>query len=233
MLVNRKLDIFLLSLNLPRQSYDGTILDGELVKNKKTGGWYYLVYDAVMVNGADTKHLNLIDRLEKARPVVSGIKRLSKDPLVIRMKTFHTMNNLKNFCDHQLPALDFNTDGLVFTPVNDPIRIGTHETMFKWKPCDQNTIDFQLIHRQRTWGLYIQEKGNLVFQSEIPHEEAPEWFMENRIVECAYNSQTFKWTPVGLRTDKTYPNNRRTFYRTMVNISENIGISEFFSLSNP
>lgn len=228
LLVNRKLDIFLVSLNLPRKTYDGTILDGELVKNKKNKKWYYLVYDAVMVDGEDTKQLNLGDRIMKVQPVIDGIKRLTKDPIVIKMKQFQKMNNLKNFCENHLPKLDFNTDGLVFTPVNEPIRTGTHETLFKWKPQEQNTIDFQLIYRKTSWGLYIQERGNLMFQSEIAHNESPDWFVENNIVECKYDSSTFKWIPLSTRTDKTYPNNRRTFYRTMVNISEDIKISEFF-----
>jgi hypothetical protein len=229
--VNRKLDIFLVSLHFLRTSYDGTILDGELVKNKKNGKWYYLVYDAVMINGEDVKNLNLNERISKSQTVVDGIKKLTKDPITIKMKKFHTMNNLKNFCENYLDKLDFNTDGLVFTPIDDPIRIGTHETLFKWKPGDQNTIDFQLIYRERSWGLYIQEKGNLIFQSEIKHEEAPDWFVERNIVECKYDSKNFKWIPLTTRTDKTYPNNRRTFYRTMVNISENIEMNEFFLLS--
>jgi mRNA guanylyltransferase len=35
------------------------------------------------------------------------------------------------------------------------------------------------------------------------------------------------WKPIKVRTDKTHPNNRRTFYRTLVNIKEDIKMSEF------
>lgn len=226
LLINRRLDIFLVSINLPRKAYDGTILDGELVK----GGtkWNFLVYDAVRVDDENVIALNLTERLEKAQTVVDGIKKLSKDPIIVKMKKFQQMNNLKNFCENYLPKLEFKTDGLIFTPVADHVKIGTHETLFKWKPRDQNTIDFQLVYRPRSWGLYIQEKGHLLFQSEISHEEAPEWFVENSIVECRYDRSAFKWIPVNVRKDKTYPNNRRTFYRTMVNISEDIEVSEFY-----
>jgi len=31
-----------------------------------------------------------------------------------------------------------------------------------------------------------------------------------------------------IRTDKTYPNNRRTYFRTLVNLRENIRIEEFY-----
>ena len=230
-LVNRRLDMFLLPLNLPKKSYDGTILDGELAQNNKNSKWYFLVYDAVLVEGQDVRELGLVERLTKANSVAGGIRKLSKDPVIIKMKNFQKMNNLKNFCENHLDNMDFNTDGLIFTPTKDPICVGTHETLFKWKPRDKNTIDFQMIYREKTWGLYIQDKGKLFFQSEITHQDAPEWFIERGIVECSYDREEFKWIPLGLRTDKTYPNNRRTFYRTMVNISENIETSEFYNLA--
>jgi len=44
--------------------------------------------------------------------------------------------------DVYLPNVKQEMDGLIFTPINEPIRIGTHETMFKWKPRNKNTIDF-------------------------------------------------------------------------------------------
>ena len=46
------------------------------------------------------------------------------------------------FMDEYLPTVQQKIDGLVFTPVYDPIRLGTHETMFKWKPLEKNTVDF-------------------------------------------------------------------------------------------
>jgi hypothetical protein len=120
--------------------------------------------------------------------------------------------------------------------VSDPVRIGTHETMFKWKPRDMNTIDFQVKWRGNKWGLYIQEKGSLIFESEITpgmvEESFADWLVEDAIVECQYmiDSTPIWWKPIGIRTDKTYPNNRRTFYRTMVNVKEDIKIQEFASL---
>ena len=42
------------------------------------------------------------------------------------------------------PKLDYTTDGLIFTPINDkyPINGGTWEALFKWKPENLNSIDF-------------------------------------------------------------------------------------------
>jgi hypothetical protein len=124
----------------------------------------------------------------------------------------------------------YETDGIVLTPVNEPVRIGTHETLFKWKPRDENTIDFQMKWRGDRWGMYVQEKGSLVFESELFPHDAPDFeIAEDMIVECQYihwDSPRW-WKPLNIRTDKTHPNNRRTFYRTMVNIAENIELKEF------
>ena len=56
------------------------------------------------------------------------------------------------------------------------------------------------------------------------------WFEEGAIVECMYmllGMNPLWWKPLKRRYDKTHPNNRRTFYRTIVNIKENIKMKEF------
>ena len=229
LLVNRALDIYLLPLNMPRKSYSGTILDGEVAKTLD-GNWHYMVYDCIWANGADIRNKNLFERLEGADNTVKNIMKLGKDPITLKVKTFYKFTDFKNFYENVLPKINFNTDGLVFTPVEDSIKIGTHETMFKWKPRDKNTIDFQVKKRSDSLGLYIQEKGTLFFQSILPLEE---WSLnEDDIVECQYmvDDPVPWWKPVGVRTDKTYPNNRRTFFRTLKNISEDIQPCEFISV---
>ena len=142
-----------------------------------------------------------------------------------------------------LPTVTQEMDGLIFTPVKDPIRIGTHETMFKWKPRNKNTIDFKVkksptvetpgcVPGRHTWRLFIQEKGKLIHESQIPLDRMSDysWLKEDDIVECMYvtwENGPLWWKPLKKRTDKTFPNNRRTFYRTLVNIKEDIQMKEF------
>jgi hypothetical protein len=224
-LVNRALDILLVTVTLPKHAYQGTILDGEFVNQE-----LFMVYDSVFVSGVDVKNENLLKRLESADSVVSGILKMKTDPITIKIKTFYNYKNISEF-KKIYKSLTCKTDGVIFTPVNEPIRVGTHETMFKWKPRDLNTIDFQakLWYDGTKWGLYVQEKGRLVFESELTHEETPEWIKEDSIVECQYmcDEEPRWWKPICLRTDKVHPNNRRTFYRTLTNIRENIKLSEF------
>ena len=235
--VNRSFNMFEVSLILKKNVYDGTILDGELYENT------LMIYDAVLVCGKSVWNSNLLDRLGYAKfGVVDPIIYMKMDKHRLHMKEFHHMRDFKDFMDEYLPNVKQEVDGLVFTPIQEPIRLGTHETMFKWKPQMKNTVDF-LMKREPSretpgcvpgipaWRLYVQEKGKLVFESEIPHNrmEDKSWFEDGAIVECMYMpwEEPMWWKPIKRRYDKTYPNNRRTFYRTIVNIKENIQMKAF------
>jgi hypothetical protein len=229
--------MFEVSLNLKKSVYDGTILDGELYENT------LMVYDAVLVCGKTVWNANLLDRLGYAKfGVIEPIIYMKMDKYRLQMKEFHHMKDFKDFMDEYLPNVKQEVDGLVFTPINDPIRIGTHETMFKWKPQIKNTVDFMMKWEPTRetpgytpgpprWRLYVQERGKLMFESEIPHDKVEDhsWFEDGAIVECMYMGwdEPMWWKPLKRRYDKTHPNNRRTFYRTIVNIKENIKMKEF------
>jgi len=234
--VNRAFDMIEVKINLNKKAYQGTILDGELYENT------LMVYDSVLVNGELVAHQNLDERLAAAEEMMKFIIYMKSDKYRLKMKTFHMMKDFEYFMDNYLPTVTQNMDGLVFTPVYDPIRLGTHETMFKWKPLEKNTVDF-LMKREPSretpgckpgpmaWRLYVQEKGKMYFESEIPQNRIPDeaWFEDGAIVECRYVTweSPMWWQPLKRRRDKKHPNNRRTFYRTIVNIKEDIKMKEF------
>lgn len=237
--VNRAFNMFEVSLNMKKDVYEGTILDGELYENT------LMVYDAVLVCGKSVWNENLLDRLGYAKfGVLEPIIYMKMDKYRLHMKDFYHMKDFDRFMDEHLPNVKQEVDGLVFTPINEPIRIGTHETMFKWKPQAKNTVDF-LMKKEPTretpgcvpgppaWRLYVQEKGKLVYESEIPQNRIDDksWFEDGAIVECMYVTweEPLWWKPIKRRYDKTHPNNRRTFYRTNVNIKENIKMEEFLN----
>jgi hypothetical protein len=223
LVVNRAFDMYVAPLNLPKSAYQGTILDGELI------GKNFLVYDAVIVSGASAANDNFTSRVAKAGELVKGVMKVKSDPISLKMKKFFSLRDYKTFIVEHIPTVEYAMDGVVFTPVNEPVRSGTHETLFKWKPRENNTIDFQFKRWPNKWGLYVLEKGRLVFESELAISKAPEWVTEDCIVECRYMSEDEPrwWKPLVLRSDKKHPNNRRTFYRTLVNIKEDIQIGEF------
>lgn len=213
-LVNRAFATQPVSTMIPR----GTILDGELVERKSGGKPVFLVYDAVCVKGTDLRRQPLDVRLDAARQLLKSVVRSTKDPFEIRVKTMVPL------CDfaRSVPPLDsfeWETDGLVFTPVNDPIRMGTHETLFKWKPRDRITIDFLVRNGHE---LYVQDRGTEYREAELHRGQT---FPDGSIIECGYRD--LGWVAEKIRTDKTYPNNRRTYFRTLVNIREDIQVREF------
>ena len=218
--VNRAFNMFEVPINLKKSVYDGTILDGELYEDT------LMVYDAVWVNGESVWNLNLMKRLEAARSIMKSIIYMKSDQYRLKCKTFHQMREFGKFMDVYLPTVQQKIDGLVFTPVNEPVRIGTHETMFKWKPQEKNTVDF-LMKREPSretpgfkagtpaWRLYVQEKGKLFFESELPFnrmEDEP-WFEDGAIVECKYVTweEPMWWKPLKRRTDKNHHSDPLSF----------------------
>ena len=228
-LVNRSFSMFEVRVNFPKTAYEGTILDGELYEG------VLLVYDGIIIDGTPIGHMNFLDRYGAIEQFIKRIISMKSDPYRVRLKKFHALSDFATFQRDYLPHVEQRVDGLIFTPVYEPVKLGTHDTMFKWKPRDHNTIDFQMKrdpNRPGVWRLYVQEKGQLVFESEIHNYEQP-WFREDAIVECQYmiDDSPMWWRPLKLRNDKTHPNNRLTFYRTLVNIKEDIQMSEFNNIS--
>lgn len=225
--VNRALDMFICPLNFRNYVYHrhGTILEGELYENER-----FMIYDALVVNGKGIGHLDFIDRLRNIEELMKALTVLKYDPIKLTVKTFHLLSDFKTFLYDYLPTVTQKIDGFVFTPVNAPVRTGTHPTMFKWKPREENTIDFKMRRMgNNTWNLYVQEKGNLVFESLLYDRQVPSWVEDGSIVECRYmfEDEPMWWKPIKPRKDKTFPNSRRTFYRTLVNIKEDIKAEEF------
>lgn len=220
-IINRALQMWRVNLRVPKKAYQGTLVDGEMINNK------LLVYDAVVINGENISQLDFLKRREYFSKFCKSIVKVATDTISVNSKKFENLENIEEYCTNEIPKLPHNSDGLIFTPVNSPIQLGTHETMFKWKPIEHITIDFQVKRQHNnTWGLYIQEKGKLMYEAELPGYIP---LSEDMIVECRYMGESL-WEPIQERTDKNYPNNRRTFYRTLVNIQENIGIKEFFNI---
>lgn len=215
-LVNRAFKIDPVKIKLAKD----TVLDGELVTSK-TGKNLFMVYDAVRAKGEDLRSLPLDQRLERARQSIKGIIKTAAAPFEIKVKTMWRLEDFRSFPD--LDSFEYETDGLVFTPVNEPIRMGTHETMFKWKPRERITIDFQIKNGCELW---VQDRGHPYKEAELHLSSQRPDLPDGTIVECGYGD--LGWFVEKIRTDKTHPNNRRTYFRTLINIRENITVQDLY-----
>lgn len=192
-LVNRSFDYTLYPLTVPRD----TLLDGELLGNK------FIIHDAVCIKGEDFRKRSLTDRLLYAKAVVKSIVPIPSLTVVCKQ--------MIPYSDIRQLMLGEHTDGVIFTPVNEPVRMGTHVTLFKWKPLERITVDFYL----KNGNFCIQHESKLIVVQKYPEHKEKEG-----IYECSYDGDI--WEPIMKRTDKSHPNNKRTYERTLVNIRENI-----------
>lgn len=202
-LVNRAMEMYTICAALPKD----TLLDGELI------GTTFIAHDSLRVNGTRTAHLPLNERLEWASvatrgPPCGGV-RLKVKKMVPLCEFQKLYDDTKN---------DPHIDGYIFTPIDEPIRMETHETLFKWKPMKHITIDF-IVQGNK---LHIWDsRHGFVFIQNSPVEKP-----DGTILECKREEHN-GWVFVKERPDKVHPNNRRTYIRTLHNIKENIQPEEF------
>jgi len=209
--VDRMFNVTETSLVIPTN----TILDGEMMENE------YLVYDAVVIRGENVMNLPLTERLARAKKICP---LATKKNVRVKVKTMVPLDRISEI------QLGPTTDGLIFTPVDEPVRMGTHETCFKWKPRSHITIDFLVrasayVDGRPVYGLFLQNEESVIplIASNAMGKDPKEF--DGKIVECVYGKAG--WSIIKIRSDKNYPNNRRTYLRTLVNIKENIQFEDF------
>lgn len=65
-------------------------------------------------------------------------------PFEVRFKAMDKPYALDAMFNEKLPTLPHGNDGLVFTCKGTPYVHGTDQHILKWKPAEENTIDFKL-----------------------------------------------------------------------------------------
>jgi mRNA guanylyltransferase len=215
-LMNRNGEIFLISAKLSKVAYEGCIFDCELVGKK------LYIFDCVLFGGKAVNTNSFKERLANVDLFLKTIKRLPEEVEVIK-KEFVKFGEMKNIVSED----QTDVDGYIFMPVKPPVQISTHNTMFKWKPRYMNTIDF-CVNKNK---VFLQNGGKLAEKRQKVHlyELENEIISENTIVECEYIKDK-EWKAIKVRKDKTLPNSVYTFTRTMINIEEDIQVSEFINM---
>lgn len=136
--------------------HNGTLIDGELVLSKRpTDGvkeLRYLMFDCLTLNGKNIvtrpldKRLGYLSeqfykpyfKLREHHP-----KQCESFPFKLSLKNMHFSFKIPKVFDN-LKNLGHISDGLIFTCRETPYVFGTDPTLLKWKPSEENTIDFKL-----------------------------------------------------------------------------------------
>jgi hypothetical protein len=164
--------------------FRGTILDGEDIRpeNRRFGSYkdikhMFLPFDTLMYRGEDVRDQTLAERQKHCDILRNKVG--SSTNLVIEMKPFIPLGRsseeffkaMKKVFDLE-KRLNYDTDGVVFTPINAPYNPGNQNVkkhlrnltnfadICKWKPADRYTIDMRVIQTPEKRGVYTS-KGNL------------------------------------------------------------------------
>jgi ribA/ribD-fused uncharacterized protein len=177
-------------LTATNDAHVGDVIDGEFLTDRNL----FCIFDVYAYRGKDTRRLPLMitdedltttSRLGCARAFVSD---LSKDflalptqtPLRVTTKMFLAGEDasmeeaIRKILDTRF---EYPTDGLVFTPRSSPVapiterRGNTWLCLYKWKPPQQNSIDFLVKFKQVQ--SYDVTMGKLVFKGTLYISRSP------------------------------------------------------------
>jgi hypothetical protein len=146
---------------------NNTLIDGEHIIHNKLHHYYnhYAAFDIYFMKGTDIRMYDFTNDSKQNRLFVINaiVKKLKFDYVVksstnlkIGVKQFYKGENIFNDCASLFKTIDeleYETDGLIFTPTNYGVgaetlgdkpanKKKTWLRSFKWKPPEYNTIDF-------------------------------------------------------------------------------------------
>ena len=244
-MINRNQEFYFMDFSFKKEVFEGTIMDGELIKTK-SGTWNYLIHDCMAYNG--TSFLEISHRLRYACVIDFIIKRYSPketDCVNIKTKLFYEYGpGIVKTWEHIQKTTENKIDGLIFTPVDRPIIFGRDNSLFKWKEI--HTIDFLVKNSKSSKdkiSLYYYKKTLVIYKSfksdSINYKNIISFVKENDlvkditldlvqgiIIEFKISKDIETFIPYRIRTDKSSPNGEITVNNTLKNIQENICLDE-------
>ncbi|KAI8086639.1 mRNA capping enzyme, catalytic domain-containing protein [Halteromyces radiatus] len=208
-----------------RKCHDDTIIDGEFVLDKQDDGSLelkFLLFDCLMVGARVLINRDLQKRLgylknEIIKPhqkmLIQRPDRKKSQPFTVEFKEQQFTYHLDVVFNQIMPNLRHGSDGLIFTSVSSPYYLGTSKKMIKWKPANENSVDFKvrLQYEQSSTipgAIDASKKPKielLVWQGGTDYSyftdlgiTDKEWFdtfgknpgrFDNRIIECNYDPE--------------------------------------------
>ena len=164
-LIDRKNDYYFVEgLSFPRQEHkdftafhENTILDGELVEDRLADGRSvvkFYVFDCLVLDKTDLMHRPLDKRLGYFQAnVLKPFKKYreafpdQRMPFELCDKASEFAYGLEKMFKETIPKVKqiHGNDGIIFTCKETPYCPGTDPHILKWKPPEENTVDF-LLH---------------------------------------------------------------------------------------
>lgn len=163
-MINNRLQVKATNIKCTRMSYTNSVFDAEFIHNIKL----ICCFDAYIINNESISDLPLMtsdgkkSRYDLLQQIFTkGNFDFSSSSVQIHVKEFHLGTNTTSILEHAKNILsnaimkwEYKIDGLVFTPAKLAVGAsipsdntnfgGTWRHVFKWKPPQDNTIDFLL-----------------------------------------------------------------------------------------
>lgn len=133
-----------------------SLVDGEMVIDRYNGQSTprYLIYDIVCLEGVDVSRHSFTERMKlisehiiapRIEAIKRGIIRREYESFGVRLKDFWDVTSAKSLLSEKFARqLLHEPDGLIFQPKLEPYVSGRCDEVLKWKPSDQNSVDFLL-----------------------------------------------------------------------------------------
>jgi mRNA-capping enzyme len=114
----------------------------------------FLIYDFITYDGESVIRKSFDERLfyikskllePRVEAMKQGIIKKELEPFSVRNKEFWPVTTARSLLSEKFAkSLSHEPDGLIFQPKLEPYVCGRCDDVLKWKPSDQNSVDFKL-----------------------------------------------------------------------------------------
>lgn len=245
-----------------------TIIDGEFVLDKEPDGTTqlrFLLFDCLCIEGKVLVSRGLMTRLgylknDIIKPHQEMVRKnpdkAKRQPFLVEFKEQQFTHHLDVVFNEIIPKLKHGNDGLIFTSVNAPYAMGTCNKMLKWKPLNENSVDFKVAlffpggslpgvkdysAKPRIDLLVWQGGKDYRFFAELGITDE-EWnrqfrdnprYMDGKIIECNYDPELQQqlrlnspWRFMRYRDDKPDGNHQSTVDNVLRSIEDAVSKEE-------
>ncbi|KAJ7284066.1 mRNA capping enzyme [Mycena rebaudengoi] len=233
-----------------------TLVDGELVLDvdpeTKLVTLRFLAFDCLVANDQNIMSRPLDKRYGRLKEwVYKPFAKMKQDPSHVTKSHPFDIQVKKvslSYCAEEvfanIPTLQHDNDGLIYTRVDTPYSPGTDWNILKWKPVI--SIDFKLVlqfpplpdeatqpnfHAKPVFLLYVwcgQDEYDRYGQLYVEDEEWEQMKLsgeqyDDRIIEVHWDSDFNHWRMMRFRDDKPHGNHRDAVERIISSIVDSVG----------
>lgn len=246
----------------PRLPLKNSLIDGELVidvdPQTRNETLRYLCFDCLVIDDQNVMSRTLGGRYGRLkdwffkpyqRMLAQFPQVVAQHPFQIAVKEMNLSYHLEKVFEVDIPALQHENDGLIYTRESTPYIPGTDRNILKWKPPSENSIDFKLVLKflpsptnpsqpdlfaKPVFALYAWlggEGSKAEYEPyDVMHVTDDEWErmklsgeqFEDRIVEVHWDSAVEGWRMMRFRSDKPSGNHISTVESIIVSIRDGV-----------